>query len=74
MLSIWAGQIDGPITYFWMVQIHGVKVSIWTVEFCPNRQYTYVFVYLDASKTLAHVRPIGRYRDVKVNKNKNING
>ena len=52
----------------------GVKVSIWTVEFGPN--WRYVFVYLDASKTMSHVCPNGhstneQYRDVRVEANLN---
>ena len=71
--------MNGPVTYIWMVQIHGVKASIWMVEFCPNGQY--VFVYLGASKSMAHMCPNGRspngrspngwYRDVLIDANPN---
>ena len=29
-------QMDGPSMCIWMVQIHGVKASIWTAKFCPK--------------------------------------
>ena len=56
--------------YILMVQIHNVNVSIWTVEFCPNGLY--LFVYLDASKTCASKwmvqgRPSGRQSKLTVN-------
>ena len=62
-------QMDGPRTFIWMVQIHGVKASIWTAKFRPNGRY--VFVYLDASKSTVQGRPNGRFRDVRVDVNPN---
>ena len=47
--------MDGPVTYILMVQIHGVKETIWAVVYRPNGQY--VFVYLNGSKFMAHMRP-----------------
>ena len=57
-------QMDRPQTYIWMVQKHGVKASIRTAKFCPNGQY--MFVSLDASKSMVQGCPNGQLRDVQV--------
>ena len=66
--------MEGPHMCIWMVQIHGVKASIWTAKFRPNGQY--MFVYLDVSKSTVQGRPNGRspngrFRDVRVDVNPN---
>ena len=50
--------MDGPHMCIWMVQLYGVKASIWTAKIRPNGRYA--FVYLDASKSTVQGSPNGR--------------
>ena len=60
--------MDGPCTCIWMVQIHGVKASIWTASFV---QIDYRCLYKTVQGRPNEASPNGRFRDVRVDVNLN---